>query len=523
MATKIEVLRAEFNAVTTKFNAGLKKAEKRFRQFRDRMKKFAKRVSSVLKPVGLAIAAIATAVTVALAVIITKTARIGDEFDKMAKRTGLAVEALSELKFAANLSGTSLASIETAAKRLARAAADYQDSLERVRAAVSGVTRAIGLALIPELTGLADKTAVWIAANRELIGLKADELVGKLVTAGKELSQWWDSNGQRVIVDMTLNIEKLAKALDLLTLPVKFFDELGRVILRGAGFSDEDIALSEQLAAQGVSLGIGDALRSVLPESVRLELQNMGLLGRGPTARERGVNRQRPPIITGGKEDVRASARELVESTDFLGKGLDENAESADTATTALDALAGAANRAADATEKAAADGPFADLDKIQAEERKRRAAGRFAPGDEPGLRRPGFGDVSFPPITPTLIDAFLTRAAQAAQAATARLADGFDPRFAAFGGFGGGRKTEREEAAAQAMLDAGMLMLEAAQTMEDTADRTSGRSRGRGIGSFPVESFISFAQQVNAMNRAFDPFTRTVATPVVNVGSFPV
>ena len=63
MATRIEVLRAEFNAVTTKFNAGLKSAEKRFGKFRDRMRKMSKSVSRVLKPVGLAIGAIGAAIT----------------------------------------------------------------------------------------------------------------------------------------------------------------------------------------------------------------------------------------------------------------------------------------------------------------------------------------------------------------------------------------------------------------------------------------------------------------------------
>lgn len=53
-------------------------------------------------------------------------ADVGDELHKMSQRTGLSVEALSELKFAASQSGTSITSVEKAVKRMATTLFDAQ-------------------------------------------------------------------------------------------------------------------------------------------------------------------------------------------------------------------------------------------------------------------------------------------------------------------------------------------------------------------------------------------------------------
>ena len=45
-------------------------------------------------------------------------ASMGDDAIKMSKRTGLSVEALSQLKYAADLSGTSIEDVEKAVKRM---------------------------------------------------------------------------------------------------------------------------------------------------------------------------------------------------------------------------------------------------------------------------------------------------------------------------------------------------------------------------------------------------------------------
>ena len=55
---------------------------------------------------------------------------VGDELDKMSKRTGFSVEALGELKFAAEQSGASLDTIEGAAKRMASTIFDAEQGLK---------------------------------------------------------------------------------------------------------------------------------------------------------------------------------------------------------------------------------------------------------------------------------------------------------------------------------------------------------------------------------------------------------
>ena len=56
--------------------------------------------------------------------------KAGDEVAKMAKRTGFGTEALSELRHAANLSGSALESIEKGVKRMASTIEDAKDGLE---------------------------------------------------------------------------------------------------------------------------------------------------------------------------------------------------------------------------------------------------------------------------------------------------------------------------------------------------------------------------------------------------------
>lgn len=59
-------------------------------------------------------------VTAAFATIVTKTAQVGDQFDKMSLRTGVAVEDLSALAYAADISGTDIGTLEKGLKGLTK-------------------------------------------------------------------------------------------------------------------------------------------------------------------------------------------------------------------------------------------------------------------------------------------------------------------------------------------------------------------------------------------------------------------
>jgi len=80
------------------------------------IQRFGANVASVAR--GFAVASGAIAGPLAGAVAMAGSA--GDQLDKMARRTGLSVEALSELSFAAGRSGTDLAAIEKSARQMTR-------------------------------------------------------------------------------------------------------------------------------------------------------------------------------------------------------------------------------------------------------------------------------------------------------------------------------------------------------------------------------------------------------------------
>ena len=85
---------------------GLRRAEKRIKAFGQSMRNL-----------GLKVAGLGTAVLAPLAASAKAFSSMGDQVAKMAKRTGLSVEALSELKFVASQTGTEFESLEMARPR----------------------------------------------------------------------------------------------------------------------------------------------------------------------------------------------------------------------------------------------------------------------------------------------------------------------------------------------------------------------------------------------------------------------
>jgi phage-related minor tail protein len=115
----------EIGAVLDPLKKGLDEAAKR-------LEKWGKSVTSI----GKKIAAVGTSGVGAIFGAASVFGSAGDAIQKMAIRTGLAVEALSELQFAADLSGTSLEDIETGIKRMQVALASGS---EEARQALEGL------------------------------------------------------------------------------------------------------------------------------------------------------------------------------------------------------------------------------------------------------------------------------------------------------------------------------------------------------------------------------------------------
>lgn len=95
------------------YEDGLKKSEKSLGLFDKRTQKIARRAGKAFLVAG-------TAITAALVGVITHAARAGDELDKMSLRTGVSVENLSRLSFAAERSGSNVTALETGLRFLSR-------------------------------------------------------------------------------------------------------------------------------------------------------------------------------------------------------------------------------------------------------------------------------------------------------------------------------------------------------------------------------------------------------------------
>jgi len=95
--------------VNDRLTAALKRAQKRLRAF-----------GAGVRAIGARLVAVGGAAVAGLGAMPQGFARTGDQLDKMAKRTGISVESLSELRFAAEQSGASLDELAAAVQRMNR-------------------------------------------------------------------------------------------------------------------------------------------------------------------------------------------------------------------------------------------------------------------------------------------------------------------------------------------------------------------------------------------------------------------
>jgi hypothetical protein len=95
--------------VSDKLTAGLRRAQKQLEAF-----------GAGLRSVGTRLAGIGAAAVAALLGTAKAFSDTGDMLDKMSQRTGVSVEALSELGFAADLSGTDLETLESGLRNMQR-------------------------------------------------------------------------------------------------------------------------------------------------------------------------------------------------------------------------------------------------------------------------------------------------------------------------------------------------------------------------------------------------------------------
>ena len=117
-------LAVALTARTDKFKRGMRNSRKEVSMF-----------SRGIRAMGLSTAVAAAAITGAITQSVREFVTYADTIAKTSRRTGIAVRELSELAHAAQISGTSLAAVEKATRRMASSIVDANDGLaESVRA-----------------------------------------------------------------------------------------------------------------------------------------------------------------------------------------------------------------------------------------------------------------------------------------------------------------------------------------------------------------------------------------------------
>ncbi len=112
-----------------RIQADIANFEKNISSFQNKLDAASKKVGAVGSAMTKYITGPALAAGAGLFALAKKTANAGDEIQKMALRTGFSTEALSEFKHAAELSGTSIESMEKGVKRMQKVLYDAEKGL----------------------------------------------------------------------------------------------------------------------------------------------------------------------------------------------------------------------------------------------------------------------------------------------------------------------------------------------------------------------------------------------------------
>lgn len=158
---------------------GLKRAEAKLRAF-----------GEGVRNLGLKLAGLGSAVVAPLIAATQVFAKMGDDLAKMSARTGFSVETLSELGFAAELSGTSMEALENGIRKMQRTIVDAASGMQSAQDALAllGLTVADLVNLSPEeqfkliadrLAAIEDPT-IRAAAAMELFGRSGTQLLPML-------------------------------------------------------------------------------------------------------------------------------------------------------------------------------------------------------------------------------------------------------------------------------------------------------------------------------------------------------
>ncbi|MBX3363944.1 MAG: phage tail tape measure protein [Phycisphaeraceae bacterium] len=194
--------------VSDRLTAGLRAAQRRLQAF-----------GAGVRSLGTRIAAIGTAGLAPLAASVRSFASAGDTLEKMSRRTGIGVEALSELGFAAEQSGADLETLEKGVRTLQRtmndaerglstatdAFADLGLSVERLR----GLTPEEQFKLVAEALSRIEDPSKRAALAMQLLGRAGTQLLPLVQNGARGIEELQE---QARALGLTVSTEAAAEA-----------------------------------------------------------------------------------------------------------------------------------------------------------------------------------------------------------------------------------------------------------------------------------------------------------------------
>lgn len=230
--------------VSDKLTAGLKRARARLQAF-----------GATLRGIGTRFSLLGVSILAPLAKAVSAFKSTGDSIAKMARRTGVSVEALSEMGFAAEQSGSSLETLEGGLRRMQRTVGDAISGMQSAKDALAalGVSADMLQGLSPEqqfkvmadgLSRIEDPT-LRAAAAMEVFGRSGTQLLPLVADGAKgieELQQQARDFGLTITSDMGASAERLTDTLNILWRVVK-----QGIFLVGAALGDSLVDMTRRI------------------------------------------------------------------------------------------------------------------------------------------------------------------------------------------------------------------------------------------------------------------------------------
>ena len=184
----------------------------------------------------------------AVGLLVGKIAALGDELDKTSLRTGVSVEDLSRLGFAAELAGADLGAMRSGIRILARRMKDSRDGLVMytrsfkelgVEVTEDGVKLRNVLDVFLDIADALNKqedSALRAALASEVLGRQGDLLLPLLRQGSVGIRRMTDESDRLGLTWSTLAASRAAAFVDAVTVLRKSFEAITREMMKNEGY-----------------------------------------------------------------------------------------------------------------------------------------------------------------------------------------------------------------------------------------------------------------------------------------------